>query len=97
MSFRSPPKIREEFRTVESEFFRTVSTMVVSAFGLVAALAWNTAITNILQRYLRSGSNATSWIIYAVVVTMLAVLVTIYIGRLAKRYDRSESTKESHQ
>lgn len=93
MSNQLRPKIKAQFHSVEREFFRTVSTLVISAFSLVAALAWNTAITNILQRYvaLKPESNISSWIIYAVVVTLIAVIVTLYLGRLAKREEqRSE-------
>jgi len=79
---------KEEIRRVEAEFFKTISTLIVSAFSLVAALAWNTAITKILEDYLslsKPDSGIASWIIYAVIVTLLAVIVTVYVGRLAER------------
>lgn len=88
------PRLRSDLRRVEFEFFRTVSTLIVSAFGLVAALAWNTAITKILEDYLRlkPDSGIISWFIYAVVVTILAVLATVYLGRVARRLE--EKTAE---
>ncbi len=96
MTEQQSPKIRAEIRAVEREFFRTVSTLVISAFSLVAALAWNTAITNILQRYiaLKPESSISSWVIYAIAVTLLAVIVTIYLGRLAKSNHTEELKKE---
>lgn len=84
---------------MESEFFRTIATLVISSFSLVAALAWNTAITKILENYLRLKPDSTiiSWVIYAVIVTLLAVVITIYIGKLASRFGvvRKEPSKRS--
>ncbi|MEK7461067.1 MAG: DUF5654 family protein, partial [Patescibacteria group bacterium] len=66
------PRLREELKAVEGEFFRTISTLIVSSFGLVAALAWNTTITKILEQYLviRPESTVISWLIYAMIVTV---------------------------
>lgn len=89
---------KEELKTIEMEFFKTVSTLVISAFSLVAALAWNTAITKILERYLalnKPDAGLTSWIIYAVIVTALAVFVTVYVGRLAERFKRQEEEADN--
>lgn len=90
------PRIREEFKTVESEFFRTISTLIISSFGLVAALAWNTAITKILERYLviRPESTVVSWLVYALVVTVIAVVVTVYLGRLANQRRQDGPTQK---
>lgn len=82
----SAPK--EEIRRVEAEFFKTISTLIVSAFSLVAALAWNTAITKILEEYLslnKPEAGIVSWVVYALIVTLLAVLVTVYVSRLSER------------
>ena len=87
-------QLRDDLHRVESEFFRTVSTLIVSAFGLVAALAWNTAITKLLEEYLllQPNSGIWSWLIYALLVTLIAVFVTIYLGRLASRKGQGETT-----
>ena len=96
------PKLRENFRRVEFEFFRTVSTLIVSAFGLVAALAWNTAITKILEDYfiLKPTSSIWSWLVYAIMVTILAVVVTVYLGHIARRLEEqlpeNNMTKEKN-
>lgn len=88
----------EELRRVEYEFFRTTSTLIISAVGLVAALAWNTAITKILEEYLllKPESSVWSWLIYAVIVTLLAVIATLYLGRLAQRFGERLEKKEPH-
>lgn len=87
------PRLKQEFESVETEFYRTITTLIVSSFSLVAALAWNTAITKILERYLviRPETTVISWVIYAVIVTIVAVIVTIYLGRLGERLSRAKN------
>lgn len=89
-----PEKVQENLHKIESEFFKTVSTLVVSAFGLVAALAWNTAITKIMEQYLAKPDSIVSWLIYAVAVTLIAVFVTIYLGRVAQRLETAKENLE---
>lgn len=70
---------------MREEIIEKVSVMVTGAFGLVAALAWNSAIQAMFARYYSPGQGITSQIIYAVTVTLIAVIVTIWIGRAAAR------------
>ena len=66
-------------------------TLTTSGFGLVAALAWNSVIqefvTTKIKPFLPSGSGLWSLIIYAVVVTILAVSITINLSRLIKKLE----------
>jgi hypothetical protein len=73
---------REE-RSVHKEVISKISDLVTTAFGLVAALAWNTAIQSFFesQSTLKAGG---PWL-YALLVTVIAVLATIWIGRVAER------------
>jgi TRAP-type C4-dicarboxylate transport system permease small subunit len=61
-----------------------MSSLMTSAFGLVAALAWNTAIQSLFST-LQPGTGAAAQLGYAAVVTVIAVLAVIYISRLANR------------
>ena len=67
------------------QFINTFSALITAAFGLVAALAWNEAIKLAIAQVL--GTDGTLWasIIYAVVVTVLAVLAIFVISRSAKK------------
>lgn len=60
-----------------------------SGFGLVAALAWNDVIRSVIDNYIRvyfgKDSGLASQILYALVVTLLAVAVTYNLTRLIKR------------
>ncbi len=68
---------------VSGEVLKTIITLLTTAFGLVAALAWNTAIEKLIAVFFKSGNALTGLFIYAIVVTIIAVVVTILLGRLA--------------
>ncbi len=58
-----------------------LNTLIASAFGLVAALAWNSAIQKLFETQPQLKSYG-PWA-YAVTVTIIAVIVTVWLGRLA--------------
>ncbi|MDP9341678.1 MAG: DUF5654 family protein [Actinomycetota bacterium] len=66
------------------EFIVTVISVVTTAFGVVVALAWNTALSTALAGFGR-GARVAGLFIYAVLITFLAVLAIIFLGRLATR------------
>lgn len=67
------------------KFFEQLATFITAAFSLVAALAWNSAITDLIQRYIKPGNNTLSLFLYAVIITLIAVLVTIQVGKISQR------------
>jgi TRAP-type C4-dicarboxylate transport system permease small subunit len=72
------------------EILDKIAALVTVAFGLVAALAWNGAIRAIFQHFFGTADSIPAMLVYAVVVTIIAVLVTIWIARAVKRA-KSES------
>jgi isocitrate/isopropylmalate dehydrogenase len=70
---------------MRAEIMDKIAALITAAFGLVAALAWNGAIRAIFEAVFGSADNITAMLIYAVVVTIIAVLVTIWIARATKR------------
>ena len=66
-------------------------TLAASGFGLVAALAWNSVIqefvTTKIKPYLPQGSGLISLVIYAVIVTVLAVVITYQLAKLIDRLE----------
>ena len=66
------------------EFLVTVISVVTTAFGVVVALAWNTALTTWLARFSDKAEIA-GLFIYALLITLLAVLAIVLLGRLARR------------
>lgn len=61
-------------------------TMMANSLGLVAALAWNELIKETVEAYIKpltgASSGMISLLIYAVIVTVLAVLVTYNLSRI---------------
>lgn len=66
------------------EVIEKLAQLVTAAFGLVAALAWNEAIKTLFAEggALHFVGGYGQWV-YAVIVTIIAVAATIYIGRVA--------------
>ncbi len=64
------------------EVIDKMSQLMTSAFGLVAALAWNDAIK---QTIASLGLKEYGPWVYAIIVTVLAVVLTMWIGRLASK------------
>jgi len=62
-----------------------LATLITAAFGLVAALAWNGAIQSIFKELFGTSDSLGAMLIYAVVVTIIAVIATIWIGKIESR------------
>ena len=62
------------------QFLETTAALITSAFGLVAALAWNEAIKTAIGMWLEGGDEVTGLIIYALIVTVIAVVATLAIA-----------------
>jgi len=70
---------------MKKEVVDKISTLIIAAFALVAALAWNSAIQEIFKQVLGTAEGIIARIIYAVFVTILAVIVTICITKISKK------------
>ena len=67
------------------EFVATVISLLTTALGVVAALAWNTALTAVFTEYLGKGARVAALFTYAVVITVIGVIVIIALARIATR------------
>jgi len=70
---------------VKTEVIEKIAALLTAAFGLVAALAWNGAIQAAFKTLFGDASTLWAMLIYAVVITIIAVLVTIWIGKIAEK------------
>jgi Family of unknown function (DUF5654) len=68
-----------------AEVVATMISLASAAFGVVAALAWNTAITTAFNQAFGTAARLSALFIYAVVVTLIGVFVIVLLGRLAGR------------
>lgn len=72
------------------EFLKTMTQLATASFGLIAALAWNETIQTFINHFLKSGNGFYSKLIYAVIVTLLAVLVTYFLGKSTQEAKEEE-------
>jgi hydrogenase-4 membrane subunit HyfE len=70
---------------LNAEVIEKMAALLTAAFGLVAALAWNGAILAIFKAVFGSSETIPALLAYAVVVTIIAVIVTIWIARAAEK------------
>ena len=52
---------------------------------MVAALAWNSAITALVRQIFGSGAQVISLFLYAIIITVIAVIVMVNLGKVAER------------
>jgi len=84
-------ELKSKMRKEASQFRKQLATrtlkLMTSGFGLVAALAWNELIKEIVKVYIKpffgESSGLISLLIYAVLITFLAVLVTYNLSKVA--------------
>ena len=55
------------------------------AFGLIAAGAWNKLISDVIALFLKPGSGVVAELIYAVIITIVAIVVVQSLAKLAEK------------
>lgn len=65
---------------------KQVLTYIVAAFGLVAGLAWNEAIKALIEEIFPLGKDTLlAKFLYAILVTLIVVFITVYLVRFLKK------------
>ena len=78
------------------QLLETFAALITAAFGLVAALAWNEAIKTAVQSVFDDGNSLVGLVVYAIIVTVLAVIMTLLIARaLGKAKNALEASKKN--
>ncbi len=81
--------------SLKTEVIEKIAALVTAAFGLVAALAWNGAIQEIFALVFGEQSTLLAMLAYAIIVTIIAVIAVILIGRAAaKAKGEDEAAKQ---
>jgi len=76
-------KIKDSSREIKREVREKTSGYILAAFGLVAALAWNEAIKGLIEFFFPISKNTIlAKFIYAVAITFVVVIVSVYITKL---------------
>jgi hypothetical protein len=66
-------------------FIQTMITLASASLGLVAALAWNEAIRETILRVFGKDDSLVGLYVYAVIATVIAVVVLLILARAASR------------
>lgn len=84
----------KEQKKLHIEIVKQMLTLATAGFGLVAALAWNSLIQSFVENYVKvwlpEMGEIASLSIYAIVVTVMAVIVTLQLSRLLGRLEKEK-------
>jgi len=82
-------RVHRHVSEIKKEVLKQMLVLSTGGLGLVAALAWNEFIKELINEYLQpligGVSGIISLLIYAVLVTLLAVFVTYSLTKLVKK------------
>ena len=70
---------------VKPTYLGTMIALATAAFGLIAALAWNKFITDLIALFLKPGAGVWAELLYAIVITIIAAMVIQTLGKIAER------------
>jgi|SRR5579859_4755090 len=86
---RAQAMARAEAQAATTVIIATIVSLVTSAFSFIAALAWNTAIGDLLAQSVNGSffgiklDKTGKELIYAVIVTVIAIVVILIVNRFA--------------
>jgi len=83
---------KEEIRKYRLQIVKQMLQLATAGFGLVAALAWNELIQTFIEEYIKPrvgvGSGIISLALYALIITILAVFITLQLSKLAEKLEK---------
>ena len=77
---------KTEARSLKLEVLEKMSTLSAAGFGLVAALAWNSAIQDLFAQIFPNKESLSAKFAYAIILTILVVLITTQLGRATQKF-----------
>lgn len=89
MGKKKEKTITDKEKAFHEELMSQMLTLATSGFGLVAALAWNETIQQVVKEYVQPripGSGIFARLIYAMLITFLAVLITYQLSKITSRF-----------
>ncbi len=86
-------KVTKKARKYQLAVVTQMLKLATNAFGLVAALAWNNVIKEFVDVYLKpligEGSGLVSLFLYALIVTALAVGITLQLSKVKETLEEN--------
>ncbi len=73
-------------RQMRTEAKEKIVGYILAGFGLIAALAWNEAIKSFIDTFFKfSKDSLLAKFIYAFILTLIIVIISIYLSKLIKK------------
>jgi hypothetical protein len=86
----------DENDTFTVQVLEAMSALIISAFSLVAALAWNEAIKALIAEFL-GADDMVGLFVYAIIVTVIAVIMAILITRAVRKAKATSRAKHENE
>ncbi len=88
-------KLTEGGKELRLEISEQVVSYIGAGFGLIASLAWNEAIKALLEYvFPLKQDSITAKFIYALAMTVILILVTLYLVKILKLHRKIEGVKK---
>lgn len=87
-------KIKQEGKEFRNQIRQQTLSYIVAALSLVAGLAWNDAIKDLITRFFPESKSLWARFLYAVVITFIVILATFLLSRLLKKHDTNQNEQE---
>lgn len=83
-------------KKIHHEVLEHMVSYITAAFGLVAGLAWNAAVQALIQYAFPVQDQNALWakFVYAIAITIIVALITIYFTRVVAQKEESEEEKK---
>jgi len=78
----------------QAEYLKVTAALITTAFAFIAGLAWNQAIQSIIIYFLGTPNSIPANLAYAIIITIIAVIATVWIARAASRAAGEEMKSE---
>ena len=79
---------------MSAEVLDKFAELITVALGLVAALAWNTAIQNLFTAIFgKAGGALLGQFVYAIIITLVVIFATISVSRATERARLAEERR----
>jgi len=83
---------KKQSKELARAMIKQMIALSTAGFGLVAALAWNNviqeAVATYIKPYLPNGSGILSLLVYALIVTLLAVVITYNLTKISEKLEQ---------
>lgn len=70
--------------------------LMTTAFGLVAALAWNEAVKKLIDEFIpKRGQGVLSLFLYAIFITIITVIISSRLMKIKEKFAEEEKEKQN--